>query len=249
MCGYSEPTSKSKINIADDSIPLNVNHDYQEKIDHCLMKSLMWLANAEQRMKKIQISLRSQVDTEYIYHSMNSVLVSYPDESQDRTICMCSGTLLQLASSMSHDTVIRRMGKIGGMVQFRLTPKLSGGKGGFGKLLRAQKNIGKRTDNFDSARDLEGRRIRIAKKEERIEDWKAQKEKNEKSAPSQPTEKHIPSVVLDEKYLSQLARIDQEKSNAVLEGLAAVPAAGIPAVPKRKPLRFDDDSDNSDSLF
>lgn len=182
---------------------------------------------------------------------MNSlVVISYPAEHGQESCCTTLRSIGDLVALAGVHVSVSYCGMLGGLLQFTVTPTLAGGKGGFGKLLRAQKNIGKRTDNFDSARDLEGRRIRVAKKDERIQTWKEQKEKEEKASSSAPVEirKDIPSVTLDEKYLNQLQKIEAEKSNAVMEGLGKVSLAPIPKpdAPKKKLLRFDDSDDNSD---
>ena len=49
---------------------------------------------------------------------------------------------------------------------FEIGLKLLGGKGGFGSLLKGQPAVKKRTKNFDSCRDLSGRRLRHVKQEE-----------------------------------------------------------------------------------
>eukprot|EP01054_Gregarina_sp_Poly1_P005188 Gregarina_sp_Poly_1__5187@NODE_274_length_10212_cov_70_754460_g239_i0_p6_GENE_NODE_274_length_10212_cov_70_754460_g239_i0NODE_274_length_10212_cov_70_754460_g239_i0_p6_ORF_typecomplete_len241_score27_66Sde2_N_Ubi/PF13019_6/3_7e22_NODE_274_length_10212_cov_70_754460_g239_i086669388 len=48
---------------------------------------------------------------------------------------------------------------------------LNGGKGGFGTLLRGKGARGARTTNFESSRDLQGRRLRNAKAPERMRNW------------------------------------------------------------------------------
>ncbi|KAI4328905.1 hypothetical protein L6164_021223 [Bauhinia variegata] len=54
--------------------------------------------------------------------------------------------------------------------------RLSGGKGGFGSLLRgaATKAGQKKTNNFDACRDMSGRRLRHVNAEKRLEEWKAE---------------------------------------------------------------------------
>lgn len=43
---------------------------------------------------------------------------------------------------------------------YQMIPKLLGGKGGFGSLLKGQPAVKSKTKNFDSCRDLSGRRLR-----------------------------------------------------------------------------------------
>jgi len=60
----------------------------------------------------------------------------------------------------------------------QLLLRLVGGKGGFGSLLRSE---GKRNvvDNFDSCRDLQGKRIRQKTAEDKLEQWNAQSRERE----------------------------------------------------------------------
>jgi len=55
-----------------------------------------------------------------------------------------------------------------------------GGKGGFGSLLKGQPPVKKRTNNFDSCRDLSGRRIRHVNQEKMLREWQAKKMEEEK---------------------------------------------------------------------
>jgi Silencing defective 2 N-terminal ubiquitin domain len=57
-------------------------------------------------------------------------------------------------------------------------PRLVGGKGGFGSLLRgaASKAGQKKTSNFDACRDMNGRRLRHVNAEKRLEEWKDEAE-------------------------------------------------------------------------
>lgn len=59
-----------------------------------------------------------------------------------------------------------------------LLPRVLGGKGGFGSLLRgaASKAGAKKTSNFDACRDMSGRRLRHVNAEKRLEEWKADAE-------------------------------------------------------------------------
>jgi hypothetical protein len=77
-----------------------------------------------------------------------------------------------------------------------LALRLRGGKGGFGALLRGQGRDGKVTSNFDAMRDLQGRRIRHSKCDEKLEEWrgKAHERELEKIAM-----KHIKEVAKEER--------------------------------------------------
>ena len=57
---------------------------------------------------------------------------------------------------------------------------LPGGKGGFGSLLRSMNPKKTLADNFESCRDLSGRRLRTVYNEQRMEEWKQRQEEEEK---------------------------------------------------------------------
>ena len=57
---------------------------------------------------------------------------------------------------------------------------LSGGKGGFGSLLRSMNPKKTLADNYDSCRDLSGRRLRTVQMEQRMDEWQARQLEEEK---------------------------------------------------------------------
>jgi len=122
--------------------------------------------------------------------------------------------------------------------------RLLGGKGGFGKLLKSQKNIGKKTDNFDSCRDLSGRRLRDANKEEKNKKLREMKAEQDKIAEAKKASESAPpaQVTLDEKYIKTLAEIEKSKAEAVSAGFKqSLPLKSGNAKPPKKLAFFDDD--------
>ena len=134
---------------------------------------------------------------------------------------------------------------------FALSAPLRGGKGGFGKLLKSQKNIGKKTDNFDSCRDLQGRRLRNANQEEKLRKFKELKDKEDEIVKTlqSSSANTKPVVALDEKYVQQLAQIEKQKAAAVFDGMktASAPqkAAASSSAPKPKKLALFDNDEES----
>jgi Arc/MetJ-type ribon-helix-helix transcriptional regulator len=63
---------------------------------------------------------------------------------------------------------------------FEVRTILRGGKGGFGSLLKGQPPVKKRTNNFDSCRDLSGRRIRHVNQEKLLREWQQKKMEEER---------------------------------------------------------------------
>ena len=139
---------------------------------------------------------------------------------------------------------ISSMSTVGSVTFISISVAQFGGKGGFGKLLRSQKSLGKNTTNFDSCRDLEGRKLKRTRREAKIESLKekeSESDKNRKVEPSEPKS----AVMLDDKYIKQLAAINEAKQEAVAHGLKAVssepPSTSEPVVKKIKKTLFDDD--------
>ena len=58
--------------------------------------------------------------------------------------------------------------------------RLAGGKGGFGSLLRSMNPKKTLADNYDSCRDLSGRRLRTVQMEQRMDEWQARQQEEEK---------------------------------------------------------------------
>lgn len=127
-----------------------------------------------------------------------------------------------------------------------LAPLQLGGKGGFGKLLKSQKHLGKNTTNFDSCRDLDGKKLKYANRDAKIESLKkkAEQDDDKKTADVQPVKS---AVMLDEAYIKQLTTIREAKRSAVEAGIvAAAVSSKIPEPAKKlKSIAlFDDDEDS-----
>jgi hypothetical protein len=135
-----------------------------------------------------------------------------------------------------------------------ICPKLLGGKGGFGALLKRQKNIGKRTTNFDSTRDSEGRRLRDANRDERAERVKEEREEKDVIVDSLKNgisrEPSVSIHILDDKYLKQLEQSKRKTVDSLKEGLFAQtslrPTLAAPAPPVKRRRIMGDESSDSD---
>ncbi|CAG7836130.1 unnamed protein product [Allacma fusca] len=65
-------------------------------------------------------------------------------------------------------------------VPVRITPRVLGGKGGFGSMLRAIGAQIEKTTNRDACRDLSGRRLRDINEEQRLKRWFAKQAERER---------------------------------------------------------------------
>ena len=172
----------------------------------------------------------------------NCILVSLVTEAGRESLSVPLESIAGYLASFGVEVRVRLTDLGSSHMHLVVEPRLLGGKGGFGKLLRSQKNIGKRTDNFDSCRDLDGRRIRSVKNEERIEKLKEKIDNGVKSDSSaKPNFPPPPSaaITLDDGYTQKLENIRKEKAVAVVEGLqAAAEAAKVQKpVPVKKAMK------------
>ncbi|KAH0487224.1 MAG: hypothetical protein KVP17_003636 [Porospora cf. gigantea B] len=102
--------------------------------------------------------------------------------------------------------------------------RLPGGKGGFGSLLKGQKGGKKKTTNFDSCRDLYGRRVRHARAVERLAVWMdnqkekeaAEKEEEQiaKTLNPEPPPIHMVTM-LDDAFIDQVTGARQRMVRTV----------------------------------
>lgn len=110
-------------------------------------------------------------------------------------------------------------------LSIRIMFRLLGGKGGFGALLRKQMGQGKKTTNFDSLRDLSGRRLRHSKAVDRIKEWMEKKKREDDlvnlltgEGPELP--KPTPeSESLDPAYVEKLKRTAAQQTGIVRQGM------------------------------
>eukprot|EP01117_Protostelium_nocturnum_P001364 TRINITY_DN1167_c0_g1_i1.p1 TRINITY_DN1167_c0_g1~~TRINITY_DN1167_c0_g1_i1.p1 ORF type:complete len:242 (+),score=137.94 TRINITY_DN1167_c0_g1_i1:209-934(+) len=103
----------------------------------------------------------------------------------------------------------------------RLKLRLNGGKGGFGALLRGSKS-GAKVTNFDDCRDLNGRRIRHVKNEQKLQEWYQQqaKEEAEKEKNKKKSKEWKPEITFDgNQYRKELEEIDEAIKQSVEAGL------------------------------
>lgn len=108
---------------------------------------------------------------------------------------------------------------------------LLGGKGGFGSLLRGQAATKRKTTNFDSSRDLKGRRIRNVENEKKLkeflrkkqeEDEKIKKELKEYKELEQKHRKMQHEIKLTQEYKIKLEDWENKMGQSVSVGLQKI---------------------------
>ena len=182
---------------------------------------------------------------------MNSVILRWEGLEAPLSLEMDPQAAFLLLAPLLQTVRIRREILCNHQSLLVIQPKVLGGKGGFGRLLKTQKNLGKKTENFDSCRDLEGRRVRSVKREEKMDELEKNGSKSTSSKEEVASAPAKPHISLDEGYTKKLAEIRVEKEKSVLEGIKAANAAPTqpeqPPAKKMKTIALFDDEDSSDS--
>lgn len=108
-----------------------------------------------------------------------------------------------------------------------IVPRLFGGKGGFGSMLRAIGAQIEKTTNREACRDLSGRRLRDINEEKRLKTWIAQQVEREKEA-NERRQKKLERLVQtpkhefkDENYEQDRSALPEKVEDALEQGLKA----------------------------
>ncbi|CAL1686600.1 unnamed protein product [Lasius platythorax] len=122
-----------------------------------------------------------------------------------------------------------------------VVPRLLGGKGGFGSMLRAIGAQIEKTTNREACRDLSGRRLRDINEEKRLKAW-IEKQTKRQDEEAERKKKKLEKLCAeprhefkDQRYEQERAELPEKVEDAVEEGFKAATMSGI----KRK-LEGDD---------
>lgn len=114
-----------------------------------------------------------------------------------------------------------------------VVPRLLGGKGGFGSMLRAIGAQIEKTTNREACRDLSGRRLRDINEEKRLKAWIEKQAKREKEAVERKKKK-LEKLCTEPRHEFKDQRYDQERADltervgdAVEEGFKVAGTSGI----------------------
>jgi len=113
-----------------------------------------------------------------------------------------------------------------------IVPRLRGGKGGFGSMLRAIGAQIEKTTNREACRDLSGRRLRDINEEQRLKKWIAEQADREREAVEKKKKKleklsqEPKHEFVDEKYDKDRSEMVHKVHSAVEEGLKAAMPSG-----------------------
>jgi uncharacterized membrane protein YgcG len=108
----------------------------------------------------------------------------------------------------------------------RVALRLTGGKGGFGAMLRTAGAKGIKTTNFDACRDLNGRRLRHVNSEQKLREWEAQaaerERKKQEAAAMRPAPGPPPLPRFDDDAHEEMLEATRRSvAEAVAKGTAA----------------------------
>ncbi|KAG8249772.1 silencing defective protein Sde2 [Homalodisca vitripennis] len=110
---------------------------------------------------------------------------------------------------------------------FYVVPKILGGKGGFGSMLRAIGAQIEKTTNREACRDLSGRRLRDINEEQRLKNWISQQAEREREAAERKKQKlerlcQEPKYEFkDDGYDKSRSTMPEEMSSSVDQGFKA----------------------------
>ncbi|CAG5126108.1 unnamed protein product [Candidula unifasciata] len=108
---------------------------------------------------------------------------------------------------------------------YHIVPRLPGGKGGFGSMLRAIGAQIEKTTSREACRDLSGRRMRDINNEKKLKDWLAKEAERESEREQRRQERQAkrlaqnPHKFDDAVYHEQRAKVQEDLQDALSKGL------------------------------
>lgn len=131
-----------------------------------------------------------------------------------------------------HDSYVLQNGRIvseiNGNLPLNIVPRLRGGKGGFGSMLRAIGAQIEKTTNREACRDLSGRRLRDINEEKRLKTWIDSQQTRDQEAADRKQRKlerlceKPKHEFRDEKYSKERTDLPERLEDAVEQGLQEV---------------------------
>ena len=115
---------------------------------------------------------------------------------------------------------------------YHIIPRLVGGKGGFGSMLRAIGAQIEKTTNHEACRDISGRRLRDVNNEKRLKEWLGKKAEKDRERAKEKQERRERRLAMpnhkfeDEDYHEQRKKVAENQEDALLQGLQKVNKAG-----------------------
>ncbi|KAI0211748.1 Replication stress response regulator SDE2 [Lamellibrachia satsuma] len=151
-------------------------------------------------------------------HTCNNVKSLYKLSGLPAGACyiLCNGQLVQENTSLQQQHV------------YHVLPRVLGGKGGFGSMLRAIGAQIEKTTNREACRDLSGRRMRDVNNEKQLREWVAKAAEREQDRQQKKQERvqrrrAVPRHHFDDPdYVRQKTHVTEELEDALQQGLQNV---------------------------
>nr|CAI5823143.1 unnamed protein product [Callosobruchus analis] len=160
--------------------------------------------------KKQQLLIQEEITGIQLKHQLNEQL----NVSGNEYYLVCNGNLVKDDSFVNNGIV-------------HIVPRVYGGKGGFGSMLRAIGAQIEKTTNREACRDLSGRRLRILMKNKGLKNWINQQAEREKEAKERKKKKlerlceKPKHEFKDEEYDKERSELPEIVEDALLQGLQA----------------------------
>lgn len=169
-----------------------------------------------------------EVNLEYFGFKRTKCIVTAPIKTQDIEHIIYSAFRIPSEQYylLSNGKTLNKFNFIQDSV-VHVIPKLCGGKGGFGSMLRAIGAQIEKTTNREACRDLSGRRLRDINEEQRLKNWIAQQAEREREALERKRKKlerlckEPKHEFNEESYDQQRANLTESISDSVEQGFKA----------------------------
>ncbi|KAK7930296.1 hypothetical protein WMY93_006691 [Mugilogobius chulae] len=142
---------------------------------------------------------------------------------------VCNGRLVDKQQLLSHGSV------------YHLEPRLPGGKGGFGSMLRALGAQIEKTTNREACRDLSGRRLRDVNHEKEMAEWlkkQAEREAEKEQRRLERLQKKLAEPkhnFTDSKFTQQCHELSERLEDSVIKGLQASSSSVVRPESSKRP--------------
>ncbi|XP_060536479.1 splicing regulator SDE2 [Cylas formicarius] len=154
------------------------------------------------------------------FHDLSHLILQTLEIRPDQYYLVCNGKII-------------RDGHIDSTQTLYIYPRVLGGKGGFGSMLRAIGAQIEKTTNREACRDLSGRRLRDINEEQRLKNWisqQAEREKEAKERKKKKLEKLLENPkheFKDDNYDKERSSLPEKVEDAVLKGLEASASSSV----------------------
>ncbi|XP_078593256.1 splicing regulator SDE2-like [Branchiostoma floridae x Branchiostoma japonicum] len=149
-----------------------------------------------------------------------------------RFLCANEGVSTEDLVVTHHGKIVQQEDTIQPGGVYRVWPRLVGGKGGFGSMLRAIGAQIEKTTNHEACRDLSGRRMRDVNDEKRLQEWlgkKAEREREREEEKRRKREERLgrnKHFFNDPEYERQKRQITEGMSDSLQKGLEQAGPSG-----------------------